>query len=254
MRRFFTVLAAVLAVIALVPSGASAQSLASASGPAPGLDVATLATDGWTEEQPGFWTREVRPGVVQKLAFGAGRVELIPELQAELDLLVERISVEPSEKLFAAIGELSGTLANLTGIELDSGGAPDLLEKIGPCTPQNAYPNASVTIYPLPGPRGILVSSRVGWNDPQNLPCWGHGYARGEISLYSPVYGNVSDFDYCIANGQFYGACSVLIFDPYAYSSPSANYASCYKEGYAYLNLLDGQFVISETETSNTCY
>jgi hypothetical protein len=248
MRSLFVLLTAVLAVVALVPSGANAQSLTSASGSVPGLDLTHLSADGWTEEQPGFWTREVRPGVVQRLAFGAGRVELIPEMQAELDLLVGRISVAPSEKLFAAIDELSATLANLTGFDAASG--YETIEKVGPCDPNTVtkYVNANVFV-PGTGWRGMLVNASVYWNDPSGLPCNGHAYTRGYYNIYSPSTGTESDFQYEVNDYTFGGNTSTILFHNYT----GATYTSCSLDAYAYLNLLNGALVLSQTASANSC-
>lgn len=249
MRYFCALFTAVLAVVALAPAGVSAQPLASASGPVPGLDVATLTSDGWTEEQPDFWTREVRPGVVQRLAFGAGRVELIPELQAELDLLVERIAVEPSAELFAAIDELSGTLANLTGF--DQAFDSQVIQKIGPCDPQTINKGAYASVFP-PGTgwRYMLVNSSGYWDDPSGLPCNGHVYARSEYNLYSAGTGPLSDFQYCVDSDNFSGGCGEALFDP---NWGSVTYTSCDLEGYAYLNVLNGALVLTQSASTNSC-
>lgn len=237
-------------VLALSPGSLFAQGFAPDAGTLleQPVDVAHLEASGWTESSSGFWVREVRPGAVQKLAFAEGRLEMVPELQAELDRLVDRIAVEPSEKLFGAIDRLTGALATIHGVApAGEVGAKKALAPPG-CYPLHLTTYISTFAAPPPGWHGIDATASASW-DGGSYPCQGHVYARAEYQLTSSSQGNLYDLDWCTDDDPYSGGCWAGVYDPWY-----LDYVACHTEAYAYLTVANGAVVLSQTEESNVCF
>jgi hypothetical protein len=240
---------ALLALLLTVPSAAGAQelSLGTPSPDAPaGLDLDALATAGWSEASPGLWTRRGASGVVQKLAFGEGRLQLVPALQAELERLVGQIGVEPSPRLFRAIDQLTTTLETIHGV------TPHRAAEKKEAVPLSCYPSfLSTYIFtfaaPPPGWHSIVATASAYW-DGDGYPCPGHVYARAEYSLYHSTYGSLYDLDWCADDDGYEGGCWVGVETPYF-----SGFLSCHSEAYAYLSAANGAVILSEEKESNTC-
>jgi hypothetical protein len=239
------------ALLVLLSGGLFAQGFAPDAGTLleQPVDVAQLEASGWTEASSGFWVREVRPGTVQKLAFGAGRLEMVPELQAELTRLVERIAVEPSEKLFGAIDRLTGTLAAIHGAgpTLPNGGQTKAALAPPGCYPLHLTTSMFTFASSPPGWHGIDATASASW-DGDGYPCEGHVYTRAEYQLTSLSQGNLYDLDWCADSDAYAGSCWAGVDDPWY-----LDYTSCHTEAYAYLTVANGAVVMSETKESNVC-
>lgn len=249
----FLAVALLLSLLAAAP-GAAAQELSldtRAQATAVGLDVDGLVADGWSETSPGLWVRESAAGAVQRLAYGEGRLAMVPALQAELEKLVGRIGVDPSRKLFDAIARITDTLETIHGLADD--GAQDLrVTAQQQAPPPSCYPLHLTTqmftfAAPPPGWHSILATASAYW-DGDGYPCSGHTYTRAEYSNYHSVYGSLYDLDTCTDDDAYEGGCWVGVSTAYF-----DGFLSCHSEAYAYLTVANGAVILSETKESNSC-
>lgn len=214
------------------------------------LDPTTLAADGWTEASPGLWTRSPGTGIVQKLAFGEGRLELVSRLQKELDRLTREVGVDPRPELFEAMDQLVGTLAEIH----DRPQARLETRKAAPppgCYPHNLETTMSTWVYPPPGGHGITASAWASW-DGNGLNCPGHIYTRAERSYFSTTHGLQYELDYCTIDNQWSGSCWALT--GYPWTVPLETLTSCSAEAYAYMTVYYGAVVLTEEKELNSCF
>lgn len=228
--------ALILALVAvLVPVHATAQE----------IDEPALLKAGWEQVDEGFWERQTVQGTVQHLAYGNGKMLMVPQLRAEIDHVLASFNEDPTAKKAKAIETLSARLAELLAPQPRT----SLTTKVGPCTPWMYFDyHVSAATYPPPGAiRNFLAHASAHW-DGNGLPCTGYTYNRASYSLTLSAGGTVSDLDWCVDSDDFEGTCGVFV------TSPTGPFSACTMEAYSYLSIFNGQYVLSESANQNTCY
>ena len=226
----------ILALLAvLIPTQAVAQS----------IDEKELKANGWQQADEGLWQRQTADGTVQRLAYGNGKMLMVPRLRAEIDHVLASFNDDPTADKAKALENLSSQLALLLSPTASS--VPP--SKVGPCTPWTYVDyNLDTGVWPPPGAHGFMASASAYW-DGNGLPCPGHTYNRASYSLSLTAGGTVSDLDWCVDDDNFEGYCWAFVT-----STATGPFSSCTMDAYSYLSLFDGVYVLDESKHHGSCY
>lgn len=212
----------------------------------PNLDAASLRGAGWSQIEEGFWQRQTPEGTQQSLAFGPGKMLMVPGLQAEVDRLVASFKQKPTAATAQALEILAGHMAALL---TPQGGAPLKAAAKPPstCQPWNFDHGLLTFAYAPPGWHSVIATASAWW-DGGGLWCPGHIYTSASYALTPTGGSTLADFDWCATDDNYEGSCSATVSDPWA-----GPYSACTSNAYAYMTVFNGLYVLSESKSWGTC-
>lgn len=234
MKRNCVLLLTLALLTAMVPGSARAQE---------GIDEDELLADGWQKVSDGYWQRQTEDGATQSLAYGPGKQQMLPRLQAEMNRILVSLQTAPTAKKAEALKVLSGHMASLLSPEPKAAA----VAKPPSCQPWNLDHGLFTYAIAPYGWHGILATASAWW-DGGGLYCPGHIYSRASYAM-TPVGGStLTDLDWCAIDDNYAGSCWAGVNEPWLYP-----YSSCVADAYTYLTLFNGLYALDESKHWGVC-